>query len=158
MFLGYPSTQSLKEYAKNPPDLTNPTLLTADRLQRYSASGGGYQLIYGTERVNDSVLDALKTLAEESAAVEKMAAMQAGEIVNKIEGDPSENRPALHTATRDFFEDPQTSEAAKQAAASAKKEIEKLKTFMEVLDQKRQFNDLILIGIGGSELGPHAHY
>jgi glucose-6-phosphate isomerase len=103
-------------------------------------------------------LRALKELASEAHLVEKMEAMQHGAVINKIEGYPSENRMVLHTAMRDFFMQPQTASAAKQAAQAEKKECEKLKTFMTKIDAGNQFTDLIQIGIGGSDLGPRALY
>jgi glucose-6-phosphate isomerase len=104
------------------------------------------------------VMNALKQLAEEAKAVEKMTQMQNGEIVNFIENYPSENRAALHTATRDFFDNARTAKNAKQATASAKKEIDKLKTFLSKIEVEKQFQEVIAIGIGGSDLGPRANY
>jgi glucose-6-phosphate isomerase len=104
------------------------------------------------------VLTALETLAKEAGALDKMKRMQSGEIMNSIEGFPSENRPALHTAVRDFFENPNMSKQAAESAALAKKEIDKLKAFLEEIDKKGSFTDMVLVGIGGSDLGPRANY
>ncbi|MCE5316530.1 MAG: hypothetical protein LLG04_04105 [Parachlamydia sp.] len=41
-----------------------------------------------------------------------MEKMQAGEVVNFIQGYSSENRPVLHTAARDFFDRPNQAPAA----------------------------------------------
>lgn len=147
-------SKKLKELAKCPYDLTKQGALNPERIGKYSAEACGYKLLYSTERVNDGVMQALLDLSLQTKVFEKMDAMQAGEVCNKIEGFPSENRKALHTATRDFFH-PNPSPAAKEAAALAKKEIDKLKAFMPKLDQ---FKDLVMIGIGGSNLGPQAHY
>jgi glucose-6-phosphate isomerase len=98
----------------------------------------------------------LQELSEESGAVEHMLVMQAGGIVNKLEALPSENRPALHTATRDFFEHRQSTTAAKELSAAAWNELEKLKNFLDQNGSK--FEYVIQIGIGGSELGPKAVY
>jgi glucose-6-phosphate isomerase len=64
----------------------------------------GMKLFFATERVNEDVMTELFALAEETQAIKKMHAMQMGEVVNFIEGYPSEDRPALHTAMRDFFD------------------------------------------------------
>ncbi|MBA2728550.1 MAG: glucose-6-phosphate isomerase [Parachlamydiaceae bacterium] len=149
--------EKLNTLAKHPLDLTKEGNLTPERLKKFSADACGYKLLYGTERIDENTLLALKELAEEAHAIDQMEAMQNGEIVNFIEGFASENRPALHTALRDQFEKPNTSKAAKEAADTAKVELDKLKAFMDVLD-KRDLTDLIVIGIGGSELGPKAHY
>jgi glucose-6-phosphate isomerase len=151
------SVQKLKKLAEHPFDLSKEGNLTPERLEKYVASSCGYKILYGTERIDDETLSALKQLAEESQAITKMQAMQNGEIINSIEGFPSENRSVLHTAIRDFFDNPNQSKVAKEATATAKAELSRLKTFMES-QEKRQMKDLIVIGIGGSELGPKAHY
>jgi len=149
--------EKLAALAKNPFDLTKEGNLTPERLKKFTADACGYKLLYGTERIDENTMLALKELTEETHAIDQMEAMQNGEIVNFIEGFASENRPALHTALRDQFDKPNTAKAAKEAAATAKVELDKLKAFMDVLD-KKDFSDLVVIGIGGSELGPKAHY
>lgn len=148
----------LKALAKEPLDLTDPTNLTEERLKKCAASACGYKLLYATQRVDQETIDTLFALAKETKALEQMKNMQNGEIVNAIEGFASEQRPALHTATRDFFENPNTSPIAKEAAATAKKELEKLQLFIEKLDRENNYTDMVVIGIGGSELGPKVHY
>lgn len=154
-FLDYPATQKLTELAQNPYDLSK---ITPERISRFYAEACGYKLLYGTERVNEEIMMALKELADQSKAIDKMKNMQIGEIVNIIYGQPSEKRPALHTATRDLFDSPNQAKAAKDAASQAQKEIEKLKNFMAKIDSEKKFDTLILIGIGGSDLGPQANY
>ena len=90
--------------------------------------------------------------------MEKMRGMQAGSISNFIENYPSENRAVLHTATRDFFDEPQKSKQAVEATKLCKQEIDKLKKFMSMIDKNNEFTDLVSIGIGGSDLGPRAHF
>ncbi len=150
--------QRLKELAQNPVDLTKPEVLTPERIGKYYAEACGYQCLYGTERINDEVMKALGDLAKDAQVLQKMEAMQSGEVINFIEGYPSENRAVLHTALRDFFDHPNSAKAAKDAAALAKAEREKLKKFIQKIDSQNHFTDLILIAIGGSELGPEAHY
>ena len=82
--------------------------------------------------------------------------------MNRITGFASENRQVLHTAGRDLFSaPPHNHEATKQA----RQELDKLQTFLADLDSNRitnhlgePFNNLISIGIGGSDLGPRAVY
>lgn len=157
-FLEYPAAGTLKELAGKPFDLTKPENLTAERLKTYTAEGGGYRLLYGTERVDALVMQALWRLAAESAALDKMRQMQSGDKINSLIGFPSEDRAALHTATRDFFDAPQTAEMAQDCAKLARLEVEKLKKFLSTEGVTRGFTDLIVIGIGGSDLGPRAHY
>lgn len=152
------ATQKLKLLAEHPFDLTKEGNLTPQRLAKFTAESCGYRLLYGTERITEEVMQSLLDLAHESQALEKMQKMQSGEVMNFIQGFPSENRPALHTAVRDFFESPNTAKPAAAAAQTAKKEVEKLKGFISKIDAENKFSHLVMIGIGGSELGPHANY
>lgn len=150
--------QKLKQLAEKPFDLTIPGNLTPQRLSHFRAEACGYKFLYGTERVTEQVMEALAELADETQALAKMQKMQSGEVVNYIEGYPSEQRAALHTATRDFFKRPSSGKKAVEAAQLAKEELEKLKTFMGKIDGEKRYTDMIMIGIGGSDLGPRAHY
>lgn len=154
----YAATDKLKHLAQHPCDLTDPSVLDSQRLEKYTAEACGLKLLYGTERVTEEVLNALIELSQQSRALEQMKKMQDGEEINKIEGYPSENRRVLHTAVRDFFDHPRHAPQALKATQEAGKEIEKLKRFIDKLDQENHFSDLVMIGIGGSDLGPRAHY
>ncbi|WP_195155553.1 glucose-6-phosphate isomerase [Candidatus Protochlamydia phocaeensis] len=157
-FLNYPAAEKLQALAQNPIDLAKPGQLTPERLATYCSEACGFKLLYGTEKVTDEVMQALQQLAQEAQVLKKMNAMQNGEIVNHIEGYPSENRPALHTATRDFFEEPRTAPKAKEAALLARQEIDKLKSFLSKIEVENRFDDIISVGIGGSDLGPRANF
>lgn len=150
--------QELKKLAQNPLDLTKEGALTPKRIESMKAEGAGFTLLYGFERVTEQVMDTLFRLAEERSALKQMQAMQAGEMANFIEGFESERRSVLHTAMRDVFDHPNQGNEAKKAAELEKKELEKLKKFIDKIDKENKFSDLILIGIGGSELGPKALY
>lgn len=151
------SAKKLHQLAKNPPDLTK-GVLTSDRIHRYISEACGYKLLYGTELIDDAILETLKELAHETHAIEKMERMQNGETMNFIQGYPSENRAVLHTAVRDFFDSPNAAKAAKEATHFSRHEAERLKTFMLKISKEQKFNELITVGIGGSDLGPKAHY
>jgi glucose-6-phosphate isomerase len=148
----------LNELAEDPYDLTKEGAVTPKRMDAMLAEALGFQLFYAMERVSEITIGALSELAEETQVFKKMADMQAGEVVNFIEGYESERRSAMHTATRDFFEQRNSSEKAKQATELAYKECEKLRTFLDEIEKKGQFTDIVQIGIGGSELGPKAVY
>ena len=161
----------LAELARKAYDLTQPGALTPERIGALRASACGFDLLYATQRVTPDVLAALHELARETHAAEQLAAIVAGEIMNRIEGHESENRRVLHAASRDVFDDlpspidaAQAAEAA-EATANARRELAKLKTFLagvesgKVANAKGQpFTDLVNIGIGGSDLGPRALY
>lgn len=152
------SVQKLYGLAERPIDLTKKGVVTPKRIDKYLASAVGLKLFYGMERVDDTVLDALFELAAERELLEKMQEMQAGKTVNKIEGFESEDRPALHTAMRDFFDSRNETTKAREATELAYAECEKLKTFLSEIDETERFTDLVQIGIGGSDLGPRAIY
>ena len=155
-FIELLSAQKLKTLAENPIDLTKKGVLSPKRVDQLVAEGLGLKLFFSSERVDDEVLQALFELAEETNAVEKMHSMQVGESVNKIEGLESENRPALHTAMRDFFDHRETAPKAREATDLAYEECEKLKVFLAEIGDR--FTHLVQIGIGGSDLGPRAIY
>jgi len=149
------SAVRLKELSRNLFDLTTGNF-NPKRIEQMIAYALDFKLFYSTERVTDEVMHALFDLAEETQAIKKMHAMQAGEVMNRIEGVESENRAVLHTAMRDFFDHKNTAPAAVKAASLAMDELKKLQAFLKKIDGK--FTDLIQIGIGGSELGPKAIY
>ncbi|MBS0654357.1 MAG: glucose-6-phosphate isomerase [Verrucomicrobia bacterium] len=148
----------LLQLATQPIDLTQDGVLTPERIHKFKASQAGYTLLYGFERVTEQVMQALFDLAHERNVLDQMECMQQGEVVNFITGFDSERRAALHTATRDIFEPHQTSAAALSAREASLAEHKKLKKFLSDIELKNNFNEMIFIGIGGSELGPSALY
>ncbi|MCB1181438.1 MAG: glucose-6-phosphate isomerase [Chlamydiia bacterium] len=158
-FRQYKATHVLKGLATTPYDLTKEGNLSHERIERYSAQAGDFKLLFGTERINDDVLYALKELAQEAHLLEKMEAMQRGDVINKIDRYPCENRTVLHTAMRDLFLHENKGKNAQNATSKARKECDKLKDFLLRVDGKKgQFDHLIQVGIGGSDLGPRALY
>jgi glucose-6-phosphate isomerase len=152
-FTGSSAAERLREFADSPFDLKE---VDGERLKRMAARGCGFKLLFGMQKVTEGVMEALWGLAEEANVFEKMEALQAGEVINFIEGYESEHRSVLHTAVRDFFEHPNMAPRAKGATAAAKREFDKLAAFMDKIDGK--FTDLVCVGIGGSELGPKTLY
>jgi len=150
------SFKKLQELKKTAPDFTREGILTPERVNRYVAEGADFKMLYATERVDDQILKALIEFSHETGALTKMSAMQNGDVINCIKGYPSENRAVLHTATRDFFGNERASGPAKEARDLAKQECDKLKSFLDTLQAK--FTTIIMIGIGGSDLGPAAIY
>ena len=63
MFTQTAAFASLQALSKRPIDLTDPRILTADRISRYAVKGLGFDLLYGTERIDDEVMHALLQLA-----------------------------------------------------------------------------------------------
>ena len=152
------SFHRLCELAEEGVDLTDEGVVTPKRVEAMISEALGLKLFYGMERINERILTALSELSVEAGVHEKMRAMQAGEVLNFIEGCESEERSVLHTAMRDFFDGRQTAEKAKEASDLAYAELEKLKGFLTEIDKKQIYTDMVQVGIGGSELGPKAIY
>ncbi len=155
-FTKFKSYQKLLKLAKNPIDLTDEKNFNSKRVKECVISNLDFKLLYGTERVTDEVMDCLFDLAFEAKAIEKIQKMQDGAKLNFIKGFKSENRAVLHTSMRDFFEDRNETEIAKNASDLALLEVEKLEKFLNGIEGK--FQNIVQIGIGGSFLGPKAIY
>lgn len=156
-----PAFAKLKELAKTPFQLNQKNSLTRQRISSYSCRMSDFKLLYSTQRVDNQVLNALQELADESRVVEQFMGMKHGEVINRIDGWESEERMVLHTAARDIWGTP----AHPEASGQAKAELNKLKNFLDQLSSGavvnaagEQFTDMIMVGIGGSDLGPRALY
>lgn len=153
--------QDLLALAEKPYDLTGAGALQADhRLARYVCRSPLWQLHYGTERIDDTVLDRLQALADQLRLLDQFRLLRRGAVMNRIEGFACENRQVLHTASRDLFSG---QPAERSASAEAQRQIMKLQTFLADLDAGRlvnhlgePFDTMIHVGIGGSDLGPRS--
>lgn len=157
-FTHYKSFKKLEELAKTPVDLSKEGVLTTERIQSYVSEACGLKVLFGTQKINDEILKELEALAKEAHLIEKMQAMQAGEVINKIEGYESDNRSVLHTAMRDLFDNQRSEKPAAEAAKDAKKEHQKLDNFLKKIDSENKFTDMVVVAIGGSDLGPRSVY
>ncbi len=157
-FLNPPSFEKTKSYARlkelatQAPDLSRAGFLTQERIASLFSQGANLLLLYGFERVNQEILGELQALADERRVVEQMHALYAGRPINFIEGYESECRAVLHPALRDVFQLGLVSDVSAKVLVEA--ELQKLRTFFETLPS--QFETILFIGIGGSQLGPHA--
>ncbi len=156
-----PAYGKLKKLAETPFSLSRLGALSRERLLSYTCGMGGFKLLYGTQRVDTEVLNGLQELADESQVVRQFLEMRQGEVINRIDGYESEERTVLHTAARDIFHPPVHPEATSQA----KTELDKLRAFLNDLESGRlvnekgeMFTNMVMIGIGGSDLGPRALY
>ena len=131
----------------------------AQRGERFVAEGAGLYLDYSKNRITDETLRLLVALANECGLRERMAAMFRGGVVN-----PTEQRPALHTALR--------------APATERLEVDGVDVVAEVHSVLRRMaafarqvrsgewightgkriRSVVNIGIGGSDLGPAMAY
>ncbi len=156
------SCRLLRQLAAAPFDLGAPHGLAPERISRYCCRHDDFTLLYATQRIDEAVVDALQELADESRVLDQFMMMKKGAVMNRVKGCDSENRQALHTACRDVFR-PRPS--APEASAQARRELDRLRDFLENLESRRLtnqqgkiFTDMIQIGIGGSDLGPRALY
>jgi len=152
------SYKKLKKISEKPIDLTKKDIFTTERIKKMQINCLDYTFFYATEQIDEEIIEILFNLAKETDAISKMIDMQNGEIINGYLNCPSENRQVLHSATRDIFENKNTSIKAEKASKLAYEEILKLEKFLSEINKKNKFQNLVQIGIGGSYLGPKALY
>jgi glucose-6-phosphate isomerase len=126
-----------------------------DRFQRFHASLGDMIFDYSKQRVTEETMGLLVDLAKAAEVERRRDAMFSGEIVN-----PTEGRPALHTALRNFGPLP-VLVGGRNVMPDILSERAKTADFAQAVRDGRiagatgaKFSDIINIGIGGSDLGP----
>ncbi len=157
------SWRELENLAENPYDLTAKAALQYDgRIESMICRASGLKLMYATQRVTETVVDAFQNFADEHRLVHRFSGMRKGEVINRIAGWESENRQVLHTSSRDLFSGQPVEPVS---AGQARKEMEKLEAFLGQIDQGiltgssgKPLTTLVNIGIGGSDLGPRSVY
>lgn len=131
----------------------------AGRGTRLSAEGAGLYLDYSKNRVTDETLRLLVALAQEAGLEKRRAAMFAGERINI-----TENRAVLHTALR--------TPAAQQVMVDGKNVVPEVWAVVEQMTRfaeqirggqwlghtGKPIQNIVNIGIGGSDLGPVMAY
>ena len=154
-FPQYNSFRELEGLAKNAPDLTKPDVLTDERIRKMTISFGKWRMLYGTERVDEKICNALVQLAIESKVHEKMTRLQNMEVMNYVKNCQSEERRVGHTAIRNLDLHAKLSDPAREAREDYQTELKKLKAF---LHKAEKYKSMIIVGIGGSYLGTDAVY
>ncbi len=157
------SWKKLVSLAQDPYDLSSGAgLLDGDRIGSMICRTPGLKMIYATQQITESVVDAFQEFADEHHLVERFKGMKSGDVINRIVDWQSENRQVLHTSSRDFFSE---SPAEPHSAYQAQLEMDKLKSFLVQIDEGtvtgstgKPFTTMINIGIGGSDLGPRSVY
>ncbi len=159
-FIDLKSVHRLQKLAKTPYSLAGTDTLPPERIAGFQASSCGFNLLYATQRLDEQVLTELQNLADEARLTDQFMAMKAGQIMNRIIGQESEDRQVLHTACRDLFSE---TPRAPEATAQAKEQMTRLQTFLTEVDngtitneQGQPFTSMVQVGIGGSDLGPRA--
>jgi glucose-6-phosphate isomerase len=129
-------------------------LSDSNRLERFSLKAAGIFYDFSRQRVDEQTLDLLIELAELRKLKQRFDDMVSGKNVNV-----TEERPALHTATRNFSDDPVWVDG-KDVMPSIKKIRNDIKTFVSSIHEGKiagstgkSFDTAVVIGIGGSYLG-----
>jgi glucose-6-phosphate isomerase len=136
-------------------------LLTEDpsRATRMVVEGAGVTLDYSRQRVDQNVMDALVSLAEERGVLTRRDAMFAGEHINV-----TEDRAVLHVALR-MPKDETLVVDGVDVVAEVHGVLDRMKAFSErvrngewVGHTGKRIKNVVNIGIGGSDLGPVMAY
>jgi glucose-6-phosphate isomerase len=115
------------------------------RSRDFTLRVGALYANFSRQRYDRDALAALFTLAHDRKLPEAFRDLFAG-----VEVNPSERRPALHTALRSNLSSSDTSRRAHQEALIAR---ERMATLVMELEASG-VTDIVNVGIGGSDLGP----
>ena len=129
-------------------------LADKDRLTKFSLKAAGIFYDFSRQRLDDKAMDLLFELAEILKLKQQFNAMASGEKVNT-----TENRAALHTAVRDFSDNPVFVDG-KDVMPEIRNVRDDVKVFASKVHQGeitgstgKPFRHVVVIGIGGSYLG-----
>ncbi|EMB33864.1 glucose-6-phosphate isomerase [Treponema denticola] len=133
---------------------------SVERVKNYSVKmGGNLKYNYAAKPVNDEILKALQSLADEQRLIEKYELLLNGDFINT-----GENRMVLHQLTRGQLKNDVVYKGVNMRSFYLN-ELKKIKEFSEAVhsgkiktSQGKVFTDVVQIGIGGSDLGPRAMY
>ena len=124
------------------------------RLQNYSAMGGGLWMDYSRQRLDDETVDLLLSLADDLGLIDRFNRMRAGDVLNV-----TENRAVLHTATREFSETAILVDGT-DIMPDMRNVREQIRDFSHRLHNGeivgstgKPFRHAVVVGIGGSYLG-----
>ena len=125
------------------------------RFDKYTITASGLTLDYSKNHIVAETKNLLVDLAKQCGVSEKIEQMFSGAPINT-----TENRPVLHTALRNFSEQPVYVDG-KNIMPLVKSTLEKIKNFVNDVSSGvtkgysgKAFTDIVAIGIGGSFLGP----
>jgi glucose-6-phosphate isomerase len=126
-----------------------------NRFHNFHLDAAGLSLDYSKNRVTKDTMLMLLRLAQEQDLSTKIQAMFDGEAINR-----SENRPALHTALRNFS-DRDIFVDGENIMPEVRETVHRMEEFCWKIRRNqwrgytnRPFTDVVSIGIGGSFLGP----
>jgi glucose-6-phosphate isomerase len=125
------------------------------RFSKFHIKAADLSLDYSKNRINDETIPLLCDLARACSLPESIKGMFKGDLINQ-----SENRPALHSALRNFSGKPVLVDG-KDVMPEIQKTLKRMEEFCWSIRSKhwrgfsnKAFTDVVSIGIGGSFLGP----
>ncbi len=126
-----------------------------NRFDTFQLEAAGLTLDYSKNRITEDTMSLLLSLAREQDLPAKIGAMFNGETINR-----SENRPALHTALRNFG-DRDIMVDGENIMPEIRETVHRMEEFCWKIRRNqwrgytnKPFTDVVSIGIGGSFLGP----
>jgi glucose-6-phosphate isomerase len=130
-----------------------------NRAEKYNVTAGDLYLDYSKNRIDDSTLDLLFRLAQDSRITEAINNMFSGAKINT-----TENRAVLHTALRNQSNTPIFLDGT-DIMPDIKTVLLKMQVFANDIRNQiwkgytgKTIKNIINIGIGGSSLGPNMAY
>ncbi len=152
-----PSWSALESHAKTITPLHMRDMFASDpeRFKRFFVESAGIKLDYSKNRITPETMSLLMKLAKEANLPEKIQDMFQGKAIN-----PTEQRPALHTALRNLSGEPVLVDGkdimpeVRGALQQMDKFVWKIHSAQSRGFSNKPFTDIISIGIGGSFLGP----
>lgn len=127
----------------------------SQRFDRFNITAAGLTLDYSKNRIVEETMGLLTELAHERKLPDQIKALFDGELVNC-----SEERPALHTALRNFSDRPVMVDGI-DVMPEIRDTMSRMEEFCWKIRRKhwrgysnKPFTDVVSIGIGGSFLGP----
>ena len=115
------------------------------RVADFSVQAGPLHACFARQRIDREALDVLFAAFDDAGAEAALKALFDGGVVN-----PTEARPALHTALRSDLSD---APVARDAAAAAREARTRMAALVERI-RAAGITDVVSVGIGGSDLGP----
>ena len=132
----------------------------AERVKKYSVPmAEGFSYNFAAKQVDDEVLNALKSLAEEAQLAEKFEELYNGAVINT-----GENRLVLHQLTRGQLGNAVEADGVDKREFYVKQQARIAEFANKVHNGEitnaagEKFTTVVQIGIGGSDLGPRAMY
>ncbi|MBA2499357.1 MAG: glucose-6-phosphate isomerase [Chitinophagaceae bacterium] len=147
----------LSTHAENVKALPIGELFKADerRFKKFSLQSGDIYFDYSKNIITTETMHYLYQLADECKVKKGIEEMFAGEKINE-----TENRSVLHTALRNFSDEPVFSEGA-DVMPGVRKVLKQMKLFCQKIHSGewtgytgKKIRYIVNIGIGGSDLGP----